>query len=49
MIASIGRLTDVAEIGDLFDISWGAGLPILLVGSLAGLAGGIMALATRRR
>ena len=40
LIATITRLSDVAELGDLFDVTWGAGLPILLVGSAAGLAGG---------
>jgi hypothetical protein len=49
LVATITRLSDVAELSDLFDVSWGAGLPILLVGSAAGLAGGIIALATRRR
>lgn len=44
----IGALADMGEISD-FGVDLGVGLPIVLIGALAGLAGGIVALATRRR
>ncbi len=49
VLGSVADLRDVSDLSELFDVSIGAGLPIVLIGSLAGLAGGIVALATRRR
>jgi hypothetical protein len=44
----LGSIADISDISDFgFDI--GAGLPVILVGAGAALAGGIVALATRRR
>ena len=50
-LADLGDANDIIDIAGAFDsdASIGAGLPIVLVGSLVGLAGGIVALATRRR
>jgi len=50
-IADLSEVSDAMDVGERFDldISIGAGLPIILVGSGGALAGGIVALATRRR
>ncbi|MGI9030772.1 MAG: hypothetical protein ACR2HP_12425 [Ilumatobacteraceae bacterium] len=50
VLGSIADLNDVSELSDIFSgVDVGVGLPIVLIGALAGLAGGIVALATRRR
>jgi hypothetical protein len=53
----LGTIVDLSDASDIIDVagafgadaSLGAGLPIILVGALASLAGGIVALATRRQ
>ncbi|MGI9052570.1 MAG: hypothetical protein ACR2HQ_07980 [Ilumatobacteraceae bacterium] len=49
VVGVLADLGDLADLSDVFDISIGVGLPVALIGSLAALAGGIVALATRRR
>jgi hypothetical protein len=48
-LAAIVDWTDVMDTLDFVGASTGPGLPVALVGSLLALAGGIVALATRRR
>ena len=48
-LAAIVDLADVMDAVDFVGASTGPGLPIALVGSLLALAGGILALVTRRR
>lgn len=50
-LAALVDFSDVQDLKDLFGdaVESGPGLPIVLVGSLIALAGGIVALATRRR
>jgi hypothetical protein len=50
--ATIFALADYGDINDLEDLGFadgGPGLPVVIVGSLIALAGGIVALAKRRR
>ena len=50
--SALAALVDWADVRDRVDFtgaSTGPGLPVALVGSLVGLAGGIVALVTRRR
>jgi hypothetical protein len=51
LIFALADYGDVAELEDnpLFDVEAGPGLPVVIVGSLIALAGGIVALAKRRR
>jgi len=49
VLGALADLGDANDLSDLLGLDVGPGLPIILVGSLVGLAGGIVALATRRR
>ena len=49
VLAAFADISDVNELSDAGLATTGPGLPVVLVGSLIGLAGGIVALATRRR
>ncbi len=50
-LADIGDVSDASDIADRFnfDFTTGAGLYVVLIGSLVGIAGNIVALAKRRR
>ena len=48
-LAAIVDWSNVRDAVDFVGASTGPGLPVALVGSLVALAGGIVALATRRR
>lgn len=49
VIAGLVDYADIQDAQDVFGVEPGPGLPVILLGSLVALAGGIVTLATRRR
>lgn len=49
VFAAVARLSDASDVADIFDVDVGAGLWVLLLGSLVGLGGAIWCLSVRRR
>lgn len=49
VLAGLVDFADVQDAQDVFGVEPGPGLPVILLGSLVALAGGIVTLATRRK